>query len=350
MAARNAARFLSRALALIPLESVFRGGGRAVTGSGRQDRSAGCYSRAAVSAQPVGRPTLVIYTDGGARPNPGPGGWAAVILEPGGKPRELSGGAPSTTNNRMELQAAISALADLSEPRTVDLYTDSQYVRQGITSWLAGWRGRGWRRRDGGAVRNVDLWRRLEALSRRHRIRWHWVRGHAGNEWNERVDALASAEIAALGGGVAAAAEPDLELPPGSARIYLKVRCVGGRGAWAAELETPDGSFRRTGTVSGTTPNRLELACVLDLLAALPEGQPVAVYTGSDYLRRGASVWLRSWKRKRWRTKAGGQVRNADLWRRLDRQLAARRVFWPAPVGDAVERLAELKEGLRELF
>ena len=303
-----------------------------------------------MSAQPAARPTLVIYTDGGASPNPGPGGWGAVILAPGAEPRELSGGAPSTTNNRMELLAAISALADLAEPVAVDLYTDSQYVRQGITSWLSRWRAQNWRRRDGGAVKNVDLWRRLESLNRRHRVRWHWVKGHAGNEWNERVDALASAEIAARGGGAAAEPDSDVEIPPGSARVFLKVRCVGGRGAWAAEVETPGGSARRTGRESGTTPNRLELACVLELLAALPEGQPVAVYTGNDYLRRGASLWMHSWKRNRWRTKTGKPVKNGDLWHRLDRQMENRRVFWPAPAGEAAERLADLKDRARELF
>ena len=300
--------------------------------------------------QPVGRPTLVIYTDGGASPNPGPGGWAAVILEPGNSPRELSGGAPSTTNNRMELQAAISALAALSAPSTVELYTDSQYVRRGIAAWLAGGRTQNGRRRDGGAVKNVDLWRRLEGLNKRHRVHWHWVKGHAGNEWNERVDALASTEIAARGGGAVAEPDSEVEIPAESARIFLKVRCVDGRGVWAADLETPDGSQRRTGRASGTTPNRLELACVLDLLATLPEGQPAAVYTGNDYLRRGASLWIHSWKRNRWRTKAGGQVKNAELWHRLDRQLEDRRVIWPPPVGESADRLADLKDRVRELF
>lgn len=303
-----------------------------------------------MNTRTVGRPTLVIYTDGGASPNPGPGGWAAVILAPGGEPRELSGGAPSTTNNRMELQAAISALAEVAEPSTVDLYTDSQYVRQGITSWMALWRARNWRRRDGGPVKNVDLWRRLEGLNRRHRVHWHWVKGHAGNEWNERVDALASAEIATRGGGAAAELDSETEIPSGSARIFLKVRCVDGRGAWAAELETPEGLDQRTGKVSGTTPNRLELACVLDLLATLPEGQPAAVYTANDYVRRGASLWIHSWKRNRWRTKAGGQVKNANLWHRLDRELQDRRVIWPAPLGEAADRLAQLKNRVRDLF
>ena len=301
-----------------------------------------------MSAESAAR--FVIYTDGGASPNPGPGGWGAVILKPGSAPRELAGGAPSTTNNRMELQAAISALADLAEPSAVDLYTDSQYVRQGITSWLSRWRRQHWRRRDGGAVKNVDLWRRLEGLNKRHRVRWHWVKGHAGNEWNERVDALASAEIAARGGGAAAEPDSEVEVPADSARVFLKVRCVGGRGAWAAEVESAGESGRRTGRASGTTPNRLELECVLDLLAALPPERPVAVYTGNDYLRRGASLWIHSWKRNRWRTKSGGQVKNADLWHRLDRLLEGRRVLWPAPTDEAAERLAELKARARDLF
>ena len=302
-----------------------------------------------MTAERAERPALVIYTDGGASPNPGPGGWAAVILEPGGDPRELAGGAPSTTNNRMELQAAISALTDLSEPSAVDLYTDSQYVRQGITAWLARWRAQGWRRRDGGAVKNIDLWRRLEGLNRRHRVHWHWVKGHAGNEWNERVDALASAEIAARGGGAAAEADSEEAVSPDSVRIFLKVRCVGHRGAWVAEVVTPEGTAEYSGQAADTTPNRLELECVLELLGGLPAGQPAAVYTANDYVRRGAALWIHAWKRNRWRTKSGGPVKNAELWHRLDRQLEERRVQWPAPTGDAGERLKQLKERVREL-
>lgn len=300
-----------------------------------------------MSAEPAAR--FVIYTDGGASPNPGPGGWAAVILGPAGSTEEISGGAPSTTNNRMELLAAISALAHLGSPSAVELYTDSQYLRQGITSWLARWRVQGWRRRDGGSVKNVDLWRRLEGLDRRHRVSWRWVKGHAGNEWNERVDALASAEIAARGGGSAADPVSDEAVPPDSVRIFLKVRCVGRRGAWVAEVVTPEGTAERSGEAADTTPNRLELECVLELLGGLPSGQAAAVYTGNDYLRRGAALWIHAWKRNRWRTKSGGPVKNAELWHRLDRQLEGRRVQWPAPTGDAAERLKELKERVRDI-
>ena len=140
---------------------------------------------------------VTIYTDGACSGNPGPGGWGAVLMFKG-KERELSGGEPVTTNNRMELMAAISALEALSRACTVDLYTDSQYVRQGITQWLKGWKANGWRTASRDPVKNEDLWRRLDEARNRHEVRWHWVKGHADNEHNNRVDALARAAIAQM--------------------------------------------------------------------------------------------------------------------------------------------------------
>jgi ribonuclease HI len=136
-----------------------------------------------------------IWTDGACSGNPGPGGWGA-ILRYGGHERELCGGEVPTTNNRMELMAAISALEALKRPCTVDLNTDSEYMRNGITKWIAGWKKNGWRTADKKPVKNVDLWERLEAAIERHDIRWHWVKGHAGDEMNERADALARAGMA----------------------------------------------------------------------------------------------------------------------------------------------------------
>jgi len=131
------------------------------------------------------------FTDGACRGNPGPGGWG-VVLRSGAHERELSGGAPDTTNNRMELTAAIEALKALKRPCQVALYTDSQYVRKGITEWLPAWRARGWRTADKKPVKNQDLWMELAALAERHDVEWHWVRGHAGHPENERADALAN--------------------------------------------------------------------------------------------------------------------------------------------------------------
>ncbi len=139
------------------------------------------------------RAQVTVYTDGGAKPNPGgPGGWAALLIS-GEHQRELSGAEPATTNNRMELTAAIMALEALKEPCHVTLYTDSQYLKNGITLWLPGWLRKGWKTSARKPVKNQDLWQRLHAASQRHAVSWRWVRGHAGNPANQRVDRLASA-------------------------------------------------------------------------------------------------------------------------------------------------------------
>jgi ribonuclease HI len=139
-----------------------------------------------------------IFTDGACRGNPGPGGWGAV-LRSNGREREIYGSEPATTNNRMELTAAIRALEALRERCKVSLYTDSQYLRQGITEWLANWKKRGWRTADRKPVKNQDLWLRLEELTAIHDIAWHWVRGHDGHPENERADGLANRGIDELG-------------------------------------------------------------------------------------------------------------------------------------------------------
>ncbi len=143
-------------------------------------------------------PVVTIYTDGACRGNPGPGGWGAILIS-GGQEKELFGGEPATTNNRMELTAAIQALETLKRPCQVDLYTDSQYVRQGITEWLPAWRARGWRTAAKQPVKNDDLWKRLDAARARHEVRWHWVKGHAGHPLNERADRLANRGIDEMG-------------------------------------------------------------------------------------------------------------------------------------------------------
>jgi len=135
--------------------------------------------------------TVEIHTDGSCLGNPGPGGWGA-LLRYRGHSRELSGGEPHSTNNRMEMMAAIMALEALSEPCVVVLHTDSQYLRQGITQWLPNWVRKHWKTASGAPVKNRDLWERLYAASQRHQIDWRWVKGHAGNVDNERVDTLAS--------------------------------------------------------------------------------------------------------------------------------------------------------------
>ena len=136
-------------------------------------------------------PKVTIYTDGACKGNPGPGGWGAILFY-GDKKKEICGGEAGTTNNRMELMAAIQALELLNRPCKVELHTDSQYVMKGIQEWIRGWKARGWKTADKSPVKNDDLWKRLDAARERHDVDWRWVKGHAGHPLNERADALAN--------------------------------------------------------------------------------------------------------------------------------------------------------------
>jgi len=148
----------------------------------------------------AGMDSVEIFTDGSCKGNPGPGGWG-VILRKGNTEREMSGGEPETTNNRMEMMAAIKALQALKRPCEVALYTDSKYMIDGITKWIHGWKKNGWRNAAKKPVANAELWQELEAAAQRHKVEWHWVKGHAGHAENERADTLASdaATLAAAG-------------------------------------------------------------------------------------------------------------------------------------------------------
>lgn len=183
---------------------------------------------------------VTIYTDGGAAPNPGPGGWAALLIAASGVERVLSGAEPNTTNNRMELTAAVEALRALKRPCAVEFYTDSQYLRRGITEWLPGWQAAGWQRKRG-EVANLDLWQALSAETRRHQIAWRWVKGHAGNEHNERVDRLATAARERI-----APPAPPRPGDDSATRIALRVSAPpGGVGGWAARLAPQAASHSR---------------------------------------------------------------------------------------------------------
>lgn len=295
------------------------------------------------------RPVITIYTDGGADPNPGPGGWGAVLLHEGSKTvKELSGGEPHTTNNRMELTAAIRSLEALREPCRVRLFTDSLYLKKGITQWLAGWVARGWKRKDG-ELQNEDLWRRLAELVKQHQIEWGWVKGHAGHRWNERADQLATEAIRAqrkasgtpLPGGAQ-------EMPVVDAEVYLRVSTAGKQGGWAALIRRGGEERVISGGGGALTPNQLDILSAAEALESLPPGTAVAVYTGSDYLRNGAAGWIQGWKKRGWTTQDGKPVSNRALWERLDKALSARRVHWPSTKGRPVPELEALGAPARE--
>ncbi len=264
---------------------------------------------------------VVIYTDGGADPNPGIGGWAAV-LRSGQTEKVLTGSAPETTNNRMELQAAISALQALSRPCTVEFHIDSQYVRKGITQYIDGWASRGWKTSSGKPVQNADLWQALQREVGRHSIDWHWVQGHSGDPLNERVDQLAR--------------QARLEITPGqvsdenATRLYLRSSCRGnpGPGGWGVVLEAPDRDEQSSGSASATTNNRMEVTAALEGLLMVEPGSHVELFTTSDYLYQGITSWIHGWRKRSWQKKDGTPVANADLWQALDRLTQNYSIHW----------------------
>jgi len=286
-------------------------------------------------------PTYEVYTDGGADPNPGPGGWGAVLIErSSGETRELSGGEARATNNRMELTAAIRALEELPPDARVALHTDYIYLKKGITEWLPSWVARGWRRRTG-KLQNEDLWRRLADVVAERRVSWHWVKGHAGHRHNERADELATAAIRSRSPKRAAAPEAEVE-------VLLRVSGSDRRGGWAAAVRQGGEERLLTGSVERASANELDLVAAAEVLEALPEGRSVALHTASDYLRNGATRWLAAWRAKGWTTKAGTPVRNRRAWERLERAMARRRVVWPSIKGRTPRGWKELGRAARE--
>lgn len=278
-------------------------------------------------------PTVTIYTDGGSQPNPGPGGWAAVLVAENGYTKELSGAEPDTTNNRMELTAAIQALRALKGASHVTLFTDSEYLRNGITSWLPGWVARGWRRKGDKPVQNEDLWRALHAETGRHTIDWQWVKGHAGNTFNERADQLATQARQHTTGespsAPAGAPSGSDVLPAFEIALRVSVPRPGGTGGWAARI-APTGTDSQPPVLSGrsaeTSSNRLILEAALAALQAIPGGEPARLFCPDDYLYNGLTGRIGSWQARGWKTKSGSPVKHQDLWRALADELARRPV------------------------
>lgn len=279
---------------------------------------------------------VTIYSDGGSDPNPGIGGWAA-ILRYGEHEKTLTGNDPSTTNNRMELTAAIEALRALKRPSAVDFYTDSEYLRQGITQWIESWAEKDWQRQDGKPVANADLWQALWPLVRRHEIDWHWVKGHAGDEMNERVDRLARRARLAI--------TPEETLPPNVPRLYLRASCKGnpGPGGWGVVLEQEGETEQWSGSAPNTTNNRMELTAVIEGLLRLEPNSDVQLFTTSDYVFQGATRWVHGWRRRDWKKRNGKDIANQDLWQALDQLMENYAIRWVNAKG-----LDEPPQGLEE--
>lgn len=269
-----------------------------------------------------------IYTDGACDPNPGPGGWAA-IMRYGRHEKIISGGAPQTTNNRMELQAALSALKALKRPCRVTLHTDSEYLRRGITEWLPSWERRDWRTSDRRAVQNQDLWQALADEVARHRVTWHWVRGHSGEPLNERVDRLARAAIPRPSAPVSPDGAPPAPIA-GAVQLYTRASCLGtnGHGGWAVVVRRGEQVTSMSGSASGTSANAMELQAAVKGLASVTEPGRVQIYTVSQYLHQGITRWVAGWQARGWQTKQGQPVRHKALWLALQEAMSPHQVEW----------------------
>lgn len=288
-----------------------------------------------MSMQSMSKPNVTIYTDGGADPNPGIGGWAAV-LQSGEHERVLTGNDPSSTNNRMELTAAIEALGALKTAADVTLFVDSEYVQKGMSQWVEGWQKKAWK-----GVKNADLWQRLVAAAAPHSIEWRWVKGHAGNEQNERVDKLARAARLEIT-PVAESAE--------NLRLYIRTSYLSAkkRGAWA--IVEVDGDLVReaTGLVDIGSNNQLDLLAAIHAVERLPANQPATLVVVSDYLFQGVTRWRHGWRKRGWTKKDGQPVANVDWWKRLDTVLAERPIGWLSAKGsdsEYVKLAAKLASG-----
>ena len=286
-------------------------------------------------------PEVAVYTDGGCDPNPGPGGWGAIIRL-GEREWVLSGNDPSTTNNRMELQAAAAALAlleGLLGRSKVQVYTDSQYLRRGMTEWMAGWERRGWRTRSNEPVKNQDLWRVLHRVTERREVSWHWLKGHTGHPLNERADRLATGALRSLRRSPGA---PDGHRPADDQRpaveICVKASCRGaqGPGGWGAVLRMGEQTRTLSGREPSTTANAMLIRGATEALQALKRPCQVTLYSDAKYLIQGASLWVKGWQARGWRTRESKPVANRVAWEALLEAARPHHITWLLAGGDTM--------------
>lgn len=294
-------------------------------------------------------PLITIYTDGSCSPNPGAGGWAAVFIFEDGEPKPLQGAEEETTNNRMELTAPIKALQTLQDPSSVEICTDSKYVRDGITKWVQNWQHRDWQTIDGEQVKNQDLWQLLVQEISKHDVSWRWVKGHAEDKWNILVDQLA---VEARGH------KPLPVMNKDAIHIFLGVTCRHSTktGGWATVLMYRD-HYRILGArKTEVTANVLYLESVIQSLLALKMPLPVNIYTSSGYLKEGATSWLSGWQRRGWQTRDGQDVVNKEYWQKLSELQAAYKVNYhlvdktnsPCHMQEAKEIAKEFEQEIEE--
>jgi len=265
------------------------------------------------------KPSVIIYSDGGSKPNPGAGGWAALLIRDGNI-EEISGREDNTTNNRMELTAAIMALQSLEEAYQIEFHTDSQYLKNGITQWMAGWVRNGWLTANKQPVQNQDLWEELHEALQDHDLKWHWVKGHATSKYNNRVDELATAarerreapSMAMPTIKESITADSDAQL-----YVYSNMDYNSKLGGWGVAVVTKDSKRVYNGSEANSSDNQLVLAGCARVLEELSGNKSLTIYSDSEYLTNGMSKWLTGWTKRGWKTVSGEPVRNQALWKRL---------------------------------
>jgi ribonuclease HI len=268
-------------------------------------------------------PEIYIYTDGAAVPNPGHGGWAAILRgkKTTGEPieKEISGMEPSTTSIRMELRAAIEALNALKQPCKVWIFSDSRYLCNGAKVWLPLWKSRNWHSKSGEEIKNLDLWKQLDLLMQSHQVTWEWIKGHADNEFNQRVDQLARAMIL----------HPELPLlTQDGYHLFVSVTSVAGAGGWGGVIRKGTEKFDYGGCRKGATVNQLEMQALIEGIERVPEGEKIYLYTKNNYIYSAISHDIVAWKEKHWVTASGKPVKNRELWEKLLDVQQKRKVSW----------------------
>ena len=275
--------------------------------------------------------TIQIYTDGACKSNPGPGGWGAIILYPDRPPHQINGGEKNTTNNQMELTAVIKALETIQKSTDkIVLFTDSKYVKEGITNWLDKWKNNNWKTSLNSPVKNHLLWQHLDVCAKNLDIQWEWVKGHADNQWNEAADKLACSAVPCIDTQV----EKNIEkLPiddPDAIHIFTAIAfsAKNKSGAWTAYLRYKTHTKSISGTMENTSSNQLHICSAIGGLQLVKKKYPIHLYTLSDYLKDGASMWIRKWHRNNWKTKEGEPVKHKALWISLQQLTNTYQIQW----------------------
>jgi len=276
--------------------------------------------------------TVQIYSDGACQSNPGPGGWGAIILYPDKSPLKINGGEKNTTNNQMELTAVIKALESLEKSQDhIILYTDSKYVKEGVTKWLDKWKQKNWKTSLNTPVKNQSLWQSLDSCAKNLDIQWKWVKGHAGNQWNEIADQLAREAVPNV--KIQAELKGGDKLPiddPDAIHIFVAISFSSKKkeGAWAAYLRYKTHTKSVSGNVENASSNQIHICSAIGGLKLIKKQLPIHVYTLSDYLKDGASIWIRNWRRNNWKTKEGEPVKNKALWISLQQLTQGYQIIW----------------------